>query len=76
MTWHIWWLAIAGLLTMFAALFWRGMQVVEPVIVPAEEVEQADKAFREQVAGLTPVRRPDEETEKNKGVPDITEFAG
>ena len=76
MIWHIWWLAIVSLLTMFAALFWRGLQVVEPVIVPAEEVERADKQFREKVASLTPVRRAEEETEHNRGVPDITEFAG
>tara|TARA_R110000787_G_scaffold4651_1_gene17674 strand:- start:11502 stop:13607 length:2106 start_codon:yes stop_codon:yes gene_type:complete len=76
MTWHIWWLAIASLLAVLAAIIWRGMQVVEPVIVPAEEVERVDRQFRESVASLDPVRRTEEETEKNRGVPDITEFAG
>jgi cytochrome o ubiquinol oxidase subunit 1 len=61
---------------MVAALFWRGLQVVEPVIVPAEEVERADKEFRERVANLPPARRAEEETEQNRGVPDTTEFAG
>ncbi|MAB09442.1 cbb3-type cytochrome c oxidase subunit I [Hyphomonas sp.] len=76
MTWHIWWLSIASLLAMVATIFWRGIQVVEPVIVPAEEVERADKAFRERVANLPSARRAEEETEQNRGVPDITEFAG
>lgn len=76
MTWHIWWLSIASLLAMVATIFWRGIKVVEPVIVPAEEVERADKAFRERVANLAPARRAEEETEQNRGVPDITEFAG
>ncbi|KCZ57375.1 cytochrome O ubiquinol oxidase [Hyphomonas beringensis] len=76
MTWHIWWLSIVSLFTIVAALFWRGLQVVEPVIVPAEEVERADKQYRDRIASLTPVRRVEEETEHNRGVPDITEFAG
>ncbi len=76
MIWHIWWLAIAALLTIVGSVFWRGMRVIEPHVVPAAEVERADRRFREQVAALTPAARIDEETERNRGVPDLTEFAG
>nr|WP_269750383.1 cbb3-type cytochrome c oxidase subunit I [Novosphingopyxis sp. YJ-S2-01] len=76
MIWHIWWLSIAGLLTIVGSIFWRGMRVIEPHVVPAAQVEREDRRFREQVAALTPVARIDEETERNRGVPDLTEFAG
>jgi len=76
MIWHIWWLSIAALLTIVGSIFWRGMRVIEPHVVPAAQVEREDRRFREQVAALTPVARIDEETERNRGVPDLTEFAG
>ena len=54
----------------------RGMRVIEPRIVPAAEVEEADRRFRDTIASLFPATRADEATPRNRGVPDITEFAG
>ncbi|WP_299310031.1 cbb3-type cytochrome c oxidase subunit I [uncultured Croceicoccus sp.] len=76
MVWHVWWMGVAALLAIVAAVMWRGMIVLEPEIVPAAEVERADRQFREWVAAAPPASRADEETPRNRGVPDITEFAG
>ena len=76
MVWHIWWLAVLCALAIPGLVALRGMRVVEPRIIPAADVEEADRRFRQQVASLAPVRRADEETERNRGVPDLTEFAG
>jgi cytochrome o ubiquinol oxidase subunit 1 len=76
MVWYIWWLAIAALLAIPALLVWRGMWVIEPRIVPAADVEDEDRRFRELVARTAPIRRAEESTPRNRGVPDCTEFAG
>ena len=76
MVWHIWWLAILSFLAIPGLLILRGMVVIEPRIIRAAEVEDADRRFRQQVANLAPVTRADEETERNRGVPDVSEFAG
>ena len=76
MVWHIWWLAILSFLAIPALVALRGMRVIEPKIIPAAQVEEADRRFRRQVANLTPATRAHEETERNRGVPDLSEFAG
>ena len=76
MVWHIWWLAILSFLAIPAIVALRAMRVIEPRIVRAAEVEEADRRFRQEVASLAPVTRADEETERNRGVPDLSEFAG
>ncbi|WP_413205825.1 cbb3-type cytochrome c oxidase subunit I [Rhodospirillum sp. A1_3_36] len=76
MVWHIWWLAAFCALAIPGLIVLRGMRVVEPKIIPAAEVEEADRRFRQQVANLAPASRADEETVRNRGVPDISEFAG
>ena len=76
MVWHIWWLAILCALAIPGFVALRGMRVIEPRIIPAAEVEETDRRFRLQVASLAPASRADEETERNRGVPDLTEFAG
>ena len=76
MVWHISWLAILSFLAIPGLLVWRGMLVIEPRIVRAADVEEADRRFRQQVANLAPATRADEETERNRGVPDLSEFAG
>ncbi len=76
MVWHIWWLAALSFFAITAALIWRGMRVIEPRIIPARQVEEEDRRFREYVAGATPITRADEESERNRGVPDCSEFAG
>ncbi|MXO67011.1 cbb3-type cytochrome c oxidase subunit I [Altericroceibacterium endophyticum] len=76
MVWHIWWLAILGVLAIPGLVVLRGMRVIEPNIIPAAQVEEEDRRFRQQVASLPPATRADEETERNRGVPDLSEFAG
>ncbi|WMS41936.1 cbb3-type cytochrome c oxidase subunit I [Acuticoccus sp. MNP-M23] len=75
MVWHIWWLAIVSALLIPAALLLRGMRTIRPRIIPAAEVAEADTRFRQFVAGLEPATRADEMTARNRGVPDIAEFA-
>ena len=76
MVWHIWWLAVLCCLALPGLVALRGMRLIEPKIIPAAQVEEADRRFRQQVASLAPASRADEETERNRGVPDISEFAG
>ncbi|MEN3792447.1 cbb3-type cytochrome c oxidase subunit I [Fulvimarina sp. MAC3] len=76
MVWHIWWLAILSFLAIPCIVAVRGMRVVKPKIIPAAEVEAEDRRFRQQVASLAPAKRADEETERNRGVPELAEFAG
>ena len=76
MVWHIWWLAVLSFLAIPGLLAVRGMMAIEPKVIPASEVEEADRRFRHQVANLTPITRAEEETERNRGVPDLSEFAG
>jgi len=76
MVWHIWWLAIISILAIPGIVVIRGLRVIEPRIIPAAEVAEADRRFRRLVENLPPATRADEETERNRGVPDITEFAG
>ena len=76
MVWHIWWLAVLSFLAIPGLLAVRGMMAIEPKVIPASEVEEADRRFRHQVANLTPIKRAEEETERNRGVPDLSEFAG
>ena len=76
MVWHIWWLAVLSFLAIPGLLAVRGMMAIEPKVIHASEVEEADRRFRHQVANLTPIKRAEEETERNRGVPDLSEFAG
>ena len=76
MVWHIWWLAVLSFLAIPAIVALRAMRVIEPRIVKAAQVEEADRRFRQQVASFAPATRADEETERNRGVPDLSEFAG
>ncbi|WP_156841893.1 cbb3-type cytochrome c oxidase subunit I [Novosphingobium aquimarinum] len=76
MVWHIWWLAIVSFLAIPGIMAVRGMREIEPKIIPASQVREEDRKFRERVASLTPVTRADEASERNQGVPDLSEFAG
>ena len=76
MVWHIWWLAILGVLAISGLMLLRAMRVIEPRIIPAAQVAEADSRFRHLVASLPAATRADEETQRNRGVPDISEFAG
>ena len=70
------WLAILGVLAISGLMLLRAMRVIEPRIIPAAQVAEADSRFRHLVASLPAATRADEETQRNRGVPDISEFAG
>ena len=76
MVWHIWWLPIVSTLGIVGLILLRGMRTIEPRIVKAAEVEEADRHFRALVADLDPITRADEATPRNRGRPDCSEFAG
>ncbi|MEL7684057.1 cbb3-type cytochrome c oxidase subunit I [Citromicrobium bathyomarinum] len=76
MVWHIWWVAILSVFAIPGMVALRGLRVIEPRIIPAAEVAEADRRFRQLVASLPAATRAEEETERNHGVPDISEFAG
>ncbi|HEU4626746.1 MAG TPA: cytochrome o ubiquinol oxidase subunit I [Steroidobacteraceae bacterium] len=44
--WHIWWLAIAGLVAAYAVFVWFAWRDVHEVVIPADEVARVDRARR------------------------------
>lgn len=73
MVWQIWWLAAVGALAVIAMMLWLGWCEPEPVIVPAQEVEAEDRAWREACDAANGVVRSQEVTATNQGLaaPDI-----
>jgi len=73
LVWHIWWMAIAGLVgTIFTIMVYAFLPQRETVI-PAEEVRRVDEPWRRQARELQGITRDDETNESNKGLacPDI-----
>ncbi len=75
MVWHIWWLALVGLISVPVMLFIRSLREIKPIIIPAAEVEAEHRAYLELVGSMPPITRAEEETGANRGVPDTAEFA-
>jgi cytochrome o ubiquinol oxidase subunit I len=48
--WHIWWLAVAGLVAAYAVFVWFAWRDVEHYEIPAEEVARIDRLHREAIA--------------------------
>jgi cytochrome o ubiquinol oxidase subunit 1 len=58
--WHIWWLAILGLVAAYAVFVWFAWRDVEHYEIPAEEVATIDRAHREALARQLAARAPAE----------------
>jgi len=68
LVWHIWWLAAAGLLTMWAAVVARSFVRDVHRTIPAEEVARIEDHWLSVVAATQAVPRELEETPANRGL--------
>ena len=68
LVWHIWWLAIAGLLTMWGAVIARSFARNIHRTIPAEEVARIEDHWLSVIAATQAVPRELEETPANRGL--------
>ncbi|GAB2723751.1 cbb3-type cytochrome c oxidase subunit I [Halomonas garicola] len=66
--WHIWWLAMVGLLGMLASMVARGLVIDTQHTLSAAELEQAHRDWLTQVASTRAVTRDEETTPGNRGL--------
>ena len=66
--WRIWWLAIAGALLVVVTAIARSFMRNVKKIIPAAEVEAADRRWLAQVGASIPAARQFEMTERNEGL--------
>lgn len=75
LTWHIWWLAIAGLVTCWIPITLRSFREDHERVIPASEVRRQHEAWLDRVAALPAIRREDETGPRNRGRAS-SQFAG
>jgi cytochrome o ubiquinol oxidase subunit 1 len=68
LVWHIWWLAIACLLAMPAALVGRAFSEHTETVIPAREVARVHGAWLGEIAASSGVNRDAECSEANRGL--------
>ncbi|GAN53523.1 ubiquinol oxidase polypeptide I [Tanticharoenia sakaeratensis NBRC 103193] len=68
LTWHIWWLAIVGVATMFAALIVRSFNRDTERVIPAAEVRETEEAWLRLAHSLPPRDRNAELSIENEGL--------
>ena len=56
--WHIWWLAVAGVVAAYAVFVWFAWRDIEHYEIPAEEVARIDLRHREAIAQHLATRDP------------------
>jgi len=77
LVWHIWWLAILGLVWIWGVVIARSFATDTMRVIPAAQLEAEDKAFRAAIAAAPGVSRDDELTSRNRGkpAPDLPDHA-
>ena len=68
LVWHIWWLVVVSMITVFLTVFGRSAARDVDRIVPAAEVERTDRQWLDVAAASHPVPRQLEETTENEGL--------
>lgn len=71
MVWHMWWLAIIGILGVIATVIARSFIRDTHRIVPAAEVERIDQAWRATLAAAPAIPREIETTPANRGLAEM-----
>ncbi len=72
LVWHMWWLAIIGLLMIIATVIVRSFARDVHRIIPAAEVERTERRWLRAVAEAAPIRREIETTSANEGLADVS----
>ena len=71
LVWHIWWLVVLGVLAVVATVIARSFVRDVHRVIPAEEVERVETAWRDALARATPILRALETTSANRGRADV-----
>jgi cytochrome o ubiquinol oxidase subunit 1 len=71
LVWHIWWLAILGVLAIVGTVIARGFARDIHRIIPAAEIAWTDAIWLHAVADATPIPRQLETTPANRGLAEI-----
>ena len=68
LVWHIWWLAIASFVAVWAAVITRSFVTDTERVIPAEQIETEHRGWIARVAATRPVDRSLETTPANRGL--------
>ena len=71
LVWHMWWLAVLGLLTVVAAVIARSFAREVERTIPAEEVQRREQDWLRAVRAALPIPRRDETNPVNHGLAEI-----
>ena len=71
LVWHIWWLALLGVLAIIGAVIARSFARDIRRTIPAAEIERTEAAWLRTVADATPIPRQIETTSANQGLAEI-----
>jgi cytochrome o ubiquinol oxidase subunit 1 len=71
LVWHIWWLAILGVLAIIGTVIARSFARDVQRIIPAAEIAWTDAMWLQAVADATPIPRQIETTSANQGLAEI-----
>ena len=75
LVWHMWWLAIIGMLAIIATVIARSFARDVHRIIPADEIERTERRWLRAVAEATPIVREVEMTSANQGLAEVSERA-
>lgn len=71
LVWHVWWLAMAGLVAVWATIIARSFMRDTIRIIPAGEVRQTEERWLRAVNQAAGVTRDEETTEANRGLAEV-----
>jgi cytochrome o ubiquinol oxidase subunit 1 len=71
LVWHMWWLAIVGVMTLTATVIARSFVREVHRIIPADGVERTERRWLRAVAEATPIQREREMTSANQGLAEV-----
>ena len=71
LVWHIWWLAVVGVVAMWCAVIARSFVRDRIRVIPAGEVRQTEERWLRAVAEARSVSRDEEVTQANEGLAEV-----
>ncbi len=72
LVWHMWWLAVIGVLAVIATVIARSFARDVHRIIPADEVERTELRWLSAVAEATAISRQNETTSANQGLAEVS----
>ncbi len=71
LVWHIWWLAVVGVLAIWGAVIARSFVRDRVRVIPAEDVKQTEERWLRALAAATRVARDEEVSQANEGLAEV-----